>query len=99
MPPEQQAEWLSLVSLATGEPIEDVTPEDPRGFSLGLSKAVMEPFGQIWFYQGTTLGYRTLYVWFEDDDLLITVQTNSQPDDENRLNDAVIAVREAIAAP
>jgi len=99
VPPEQQAEWLSLVSLATGEPIEDVTPEDPRGFSLGLSKAVMEPFGQIWFYQGTTLGYRTLYVWFEDDDLLITVQTNSQPDDENRLNDAVIAVREAIAAP
>jgi len=97
VPPEQQAEWLSLVSTATGAAIEDVTPEDPRGFSLGLSKAILGDFGPVWFYQGTTLGFRTLYVWFEDEDLMITVQTNSQPDDdENQLNAAVIAIREAV---
>jgi D-alanyl-D-alanine carboxypeptidase len=53
------------VSNKTGEPIADVTADDPRGFSLGLGKAVLGSFGAHWFYQGETLGYRTLYVWFE----------------------------------
>lgn len=95
--PEQQEEWLSLNSTATGEPIDDVTLEDPRGFALGISKAVLEPYGGVWFYQGTTLGYRTLYVWFEDEDMVITVQTNSQPDDDkSELNAAVISVYDAV---
>ncbi len=99
VPPEQQAEWMQLISQKTGEPIADVTPDDPRGFSLGLAKAVLGPYGGQWLYQGTTLGYRTLYVWFEDEDLLITVQTNSQPDDdENELNKVVIAIHDVLKA-
>ncbi len=97
VPPRQQEEWLSLVSTRTGEPIKELTPEDPRGFSLGLSEAIIEPYGKIWFYGGMTLGYRTLYVWFEKDDILITVQTNSQPNEgTDKLIDAVIALREAV---
>lgn len=97
--PAQQAEWLSLVSTATGAPIDDVSPEDPRGFALGLSKAILGPYGGVWFYQGVTLGYRTLYVWFEDEDMVITVQTNSQPDDDaGQLNEALIAVYDAVHA-
>lgn len=97
--PAQQADWLSLVSTETGEPIDDVTPEDPRGFALGLSKAILAPYGGVWFYQGTTLGFRTLYVWFEDEDMMITVQTNSQPDDDKgELNAALIAVYDAVHA-
>jgi D-alanyl-D-alanine carboxypeptidase len=40
---------------------------------------ILGPIGPQWFYQGTTFGYRTLYVWFEKENLMITVQTNSQP--------------------
>jgi D-alanyl-D-alanine carboxypeptidase len=79
VPPKQQAEWMALVSIKTGEPIADVTADDPRGFSLGLGKAVLGSIGSHWFYQGETLGYRTLYVWFERENLVITLQTNSQP--------------------
>ena len=58
------------------------------------------PAGKVWFYQGETLGYRTLYVWFEDDDVLVTVQTNSQPnDDDNHLHDAATAVHAALKEP
>jgi D-alanyl-D-alanine carboxypeptidase len=97
VPPEQQAEWMQLVSVRTGEPIADVSEAHPQGFALGLVKARMEPFGNVWFYQGTTLGFRTLYVWFEDEDLLVTVQTNSQPDDDaNQLQAAVIAIHDAV---
>lgn len=79
VPPKQQAEWMALVSMKTGEPIADVSADDPKGFSLGLGKVVLGPIGAQWFYQGETLGYRTLYVWFEKQNLMITLQTNSQP--------------------
>lgn len=100
VPPKQQAEWLRLVSTRTGAPLAEPTPEDPQGFALGLGQGLFEPFGKIWFYQGETLGYRTLYVWFEADDLLVTVQTNSQPNgDADQLRDAVIAIHDAVMAP
>jgi D-alanyl-D-alanine carboxypeptidase len=89
-PPKQQAEWMALVSTKTGEPIADVSADDPRGFSLGLGKAILGPIGAHWYYQGETLGYRTLYVWFEKDNLMITLQTNSQPAAEaDKLHDLV----------
>ena len=89
-----------------GAPLEariaraDVTEADPQGFGLGLAKGLMGPLGKIWFYQGMTLGYRTLYVWFEADGVLVTVQTNSQPnDDVNKLHDAASAIYAALKAP
>ena len=100
VPPKQQAEWLQMVSVKTGEPIAALTPEDPQGFALGLVSGLVEPVGQVWFYQGTTLGYRTLYAWYEADDLLVTVQTNSQPDDDaNDLRAAATAIRDAVTGP
>ena len=90
----------AIVSTKTGEPIAELSAEDPKGFALGLGKAILGPFGALWFYQGMTLGYRTLYVWFEPDDILITVQTNSQPNDgTDKLNEAVIALYQAVTEP
>ncbi len=40
VPPKQQSEWMALVSTKTGEPITEVSVDDPRGFSLGLSRAI-----------------------------------------------------------
>ena len=100
VPPKQQTEWLQMVSTRTGAPLAEVSSEDPRGFSLGLVQAILGPMGAHWFYEGETLGYRTLYVWFAQDDILITVQTNSQPaDGMDRLHDAVIAIYEAVKPP
>ena len=90
VPPKQQAEWMALVSTKSGEPIADVSANDPRGFSLGLGKAVLGSLGAHWYYQGETLGYRTLYVWFEQQNLMITLQTNSQPPaDADQLHDVL----------
>ncbi|WP_134494777.1 serine hydrolase domain-containing protein [Microvirga pakistanensis] len=100
VPPKQQAEWLRMVSTRTGAPLAEVSPEDPRGFSLGLAQSILGPMGAHWFYEGETLGYRTLYVWFAQDDILITVQTNSQPaDGMDRLHKAVTAIYEAVKPP
>jgi D-alanyl-D-alanine carboxypeptidase len=100
VPPKQQGEWLRMISTRTGEPLAQVSSEDPRGFSLGLVQAILGQMGAHWFYEGETLGYRTLYVWFSQNDILITVQTNSQPaDGMDRLHDAVIAIYDAVKPP
>jgi D-alanyl-D-alanine carboxypeptidase len=97
VPSKQQAEWMALVSTKTGSPIPDVWADDPRGFSLGLSKAVLGSIGAHWFYQGETLGYRTLYVWFETENLMITLQTNSQPaPDLDKLKDVLGKIYEIV---
>jgi D-alanyl-D-alanine carboxypeptidase len=97
VPAKQQKEWTELVSMKTGEPIKAVSAEDPGGFALGLGKKILGPLGAQWFYQGESLGYRTLYVWFADQDLMITVQTNSQPPDgTDKLHEAVSALYEIV---
>ena len=83
----------------TGAPIADVSAGDPRGFSLGLGKAILGSIGAHWYYQGETLGYRTLYVWFEKENLMITVQTNSQPAaDADKLHDLVGTIYQIVGA-
>lgn len=98
VPPKQQQEWLRMVSQKTGDPLPELTAEHPRGYSLGLGRALFGPLGAVWFYQGETLGYRTLYAWFPDEDLTITVQTNSHPPEgSNKLSDAITAIHAIVA--
>jgi D-alanyl-D-alanine carboxypeptidase len=97
VPPKQQAEWLSLVSLKTGAPIRELSAADPGGFSLGLARAIHGPAGPLWFYEGVTLGYRTLYVWYSEENLMITLQTNSQPPEgEDKIGEAAAAIHEIV---
>ena len=100
VPPKQQQEWTELISIKTGEPITTVSEDDPGGFALGLADKILGPLGAQWFYEGESLGYRTLYVWVADQDLMITVQTNSQPPDgTDKIGDAVSALYEIVKKP
>jgi D-alanyl-D-alanine carboxypeptidase len=101
VPEKQQKEWEQLVSMKTAEPIPDVSEADPAGFALGLGKrAFPAPLGAQWFYEGESLGYRTLYVWIADEDLMITVQTNTQPPDgTDKIGEAVDAIYEIVKRP
>ncbi len=97
VPPKQQEEWTQLVSTKTGEPIATVSADDPGGFALGLGYRILGPLGAQWFYEGETLGYRTLYVWIAAEDLMITVQTNSQPPEgTDKIGDAISALYEIV---
>ena len=99
VPAKQQNEWMELISNKTGEPIATVSADDPGGFALGLGYKILGPLGAQWFYEGESLGYRTLYVWIADQDLMITVQTNSQPPGTDNLHEAVTALYEIVKKP
>lgn len=80
VPQKQLDEMTSLVSVRTGKPIADVSAGDPEGFSLGLGRRY-EPTvgGRFWFYEGVTLGFRTIFAYWPQYGLIITASTNSQP--------------------
>jgi D-alanyl-D-alanine carboxypeptidase len=82
VPPEQLRELLSLVSTKTGNSIDKVTGDDPRGFGLGLVRVFRPELGALWFYEGETLGYRTAFLFSPEADVLVAAATNSQPSGE-----------------
>lgn len=83
LPKRQMRELLTLVSSATGKPIDRATAADPRGFSLGLAQLYEKGVGSFWFYEGETLGYRAVFAYYPKEDLVITVFLNSQPSEDH----------------
>lgn len=95
LPPQQMAELTSLVSTATGEPIEGTTPDDPLGFGLGVAQ-LTDALGTFWFYEGQTLGFRFLHVHFPESGVVVAIGLNSSPD-EDRIGDLATAVYDTLA--
>ncbi len=82
IPQQQLNEMMSVVSTKTGQPIPDVSADNPAGFGLDLGRAYQPTLGgTYWFYQGTTFGFRAIFAYWPQYDLVITAMTNSQPED------------------
>jgi D-alanyl-D-alanine carboxypeptidase len=91
LPAEQQAALTSLVSMQTGQPIEQTSPADPSGFGLGVAQATSEKLGTFWFYEGGTLGFRTLHIYFPDTGLILAMGLNSAP-----VEDQILTLAESV---
>jgi D-alanyl-D-alanine carboxypeptidase len=73
------AELESVVSTKTGRPITTVTPEDPSGFGLGVVyRYDNEAKQRFWYYEGSTLGFRVMYLWSPCNDVTTVVALNSK---------------------
>ena len=92
IPQKQLAEMTSIVSEKTGKPIGDVSADDPKGFGLDLGRGYQAALGgTYWYYQGTTFGFRAVFAYWPQYNLVITTMTNSQPEDnEDKLAATVI---------
>lgn len=82
LPPEQQAELTSLVSVQTGEPIAQTSLTDPGGYGLGVAQVTAEELGTFWTYTGGTWGFRTLHVHLPESELIIAIGMNSRTVDD-----------------
>ena len=92
IPETQLGEMTQLVSQKTGSPLSAATPEDPRAFGLALGRFDMKDLGgAFWFYEGETLGFRAIFAYWPQYDLLITAAVNSQaPNGEDRLGPTLV---------
>ena len=61
-----------------GEPVP--TAEKEPAFGLDVVQAYRAELGGLfWYYQGETLGYRCIFAYWPQYNLVMTVATNSQP--------------------
>jgi D-alanyl-D-alanine carboxypeptidase len=80
VPAKQLDEMTTMVSNKTGLALPEVTADEPGGFGLGLGRFYRKELGgAYWFYEGETLGFRTIFAYWPQDDLLITGSVNSRP--------------------
>jgi D-alanyl-D-alanine carboxypeptidase len=87
---KQRSELMTLVSDKTGEPISGTSKEHPSAFGLGVGAGFRPVFGAYWYYQGMTLGYRVLYAYFPKNGAVIVVGLNSQPEEKQNHNGALL---------
>jgi D-alanyl-D-alanine carboxypeptidase len=81
LPHKQKEELFSLVSILSGQPIQEVSAKDPSGFSLGLIQAWF-PFSAnpiLWTYTGQTFGNAVSWYHRPGDDMVVVVAINSSP--------------------
>jgi D-alanyl-D-alanine carboxypeptidase len=79
IPAKQLAEMTTLVSNKTGLPLQEVSADEPSGFGLGLGRFHRKELGANRFYESETLGFRTIFAYWPQYDLLITGSVNSRP--------------------
>ncbi len=97
LPARQQRELRSLVSTKTGRPIRHTTPSDPEGFGLGIAQMTHPEIGRFWFYEGETLGFRTLHVFLPRSGVIFAVALNSQPTIDH-IGDLTVSVYDTLVA-
>jgi D-alanyl-D-alanine carboxypeptidase len=83
LPPAQQRELRSLVSVTTGRPIPVVSAEDPVGFGLGVAQRIDSGTGRpVWMYRGQTFGFQVLHMYVPESGTIITLAVNSGSDQD-----------------
>ncbi len=95
--PAQRRELMTVVSTKSGKQLASTTPDEPRGFGLGVVEMTQKETGTIWFYEGETLGYRMVYAYFPKQDAVVAVGLNSQPDsNQDHVGQLVVSVYETL---
>ena len=83
LPPRQQRELESLVAQDSGQdsgqPIQALSPEHPRGFGLGVVQALTD-LGPLWWYQGEAFSFRVVHVFGPDSGIAVAIGVNSATD-------------------
>jgi D-alanyl-D-alanine carboxypeptidase len=94
---KQRDELFMLVSTKTGKPIKTTSLADPQGFGLGVAQVTTPQTGTVWFYEGMTLGYRMIHLYFPKQDAVIAFGLNSQPDSkQNESRKLGVAIYETL---
>lgn len=76
-----RAELTEVVSMTTGKTIGKTSEAEPHGFGLGVS-GFTASIGSGWTYEGESMGFRTLYVYLPEKDLVATIALNSGAEGE-----------------
>jgi len=80
---EKALKELESVVSETGQPIDTVSKENPRGFGLGVGYLYDKDLGRFWVYEGSGMGYRTMYLWKACNNVSVVAALNNKAGEAN----------------
>lgn len=79
----QKSQLMSLVSTNSGQAIAQSSASDPHGFGLGVAQNFEKEAGRFWFYEGETMGFRSIFMYQPCNGVIISAVVNSATNEEN----------------
>lgn len=79
----QKNKMMSLVSTTDGQPLPSSSAANSRGFGLGIGQNFEADIGRFWFYEGKTLGFRSIFMYQPCNGIIISAVVNSATNEEN----------------
>lgn len=82
---KQKQAMMTVVSTKTGKPITRVSADNRQSFGLGVAGIYNEKFPKesMWFYEGSTIGFRVIYFYVPCNKVIVAAAFNSSVDGEN----------------
>lgn len=72
-------ELESLIATNSGKAIAKTNDQSPEGFGLGVANLYAKKLDtHLWFYEGSTLGYRVAYIFDPSKNIIIIAALNSK---------------------
>lgn len=72
-------ELKTVVSIPGGKEIANIDADQKAGFGLGVAYLYdPQQENRFWAYEGSTLGYRVMYIWSECSNVTVAVALNSK---------------------
>lgn len=71
-----KAQLVDVVSMKTGATLGATSAAEPHGFGLGVS-GFTGNIGSGWSYEGESMGYRVVYAYLPEKDMIASVALNS----------------------
>lgn len=79
----QRDQMMQLVACDNGKRIASTSEKHSEGFALGVAQKYTKKIGRFWYYEGSTLGFRVLYIYIPYSKIIIVVAFNSAVNVEN----------------
>lgn len=71
----------SIVQYPTGAPVNNISTQcvfpNQLCYAMGLFVNYVPGVGEIWWYEGNTPGYATIYIWFPNEKTIVAVSQNN----------------------
>ncbi len=70
---------VQTVAPVSGQPVTDISTQcvDNPCYGLGTVVTYHPQFGNIWWYEGGTLGFPTVYMWFPNENVTLAISQNA----------------------
>lgn len=88
---------VQMAPASSGQPITDISTQCLEGcYGLGVVVVYDSQLGTVWEYEGGTLGFPTIYLWFPNENVVLAISQNGRGNGDDDLGTVLVAANQFI---